>query len=98
MDGKNILHPLNQDLENTSVINHIDNFRVKSIENVIINLEKNDESYNEYFWNKPNSEDSKKEYKKITFNKVFKPYNWYVGTGEYLEDFEEKQKNRFWII
>ena len=94
MTGRNILHPLNEDLEETFVINHSDDFRVKSIENVINNLRKNDESYNEYFWNKPNSKDLTDEYKKITFNKVFKPYNWYVGTGEYLEDFEEKIKKQ----
>ena len=94
MDGKNILHPLNEDLENTFITNHSDSFRVKSIEEVINDLKGGDESYNEYFWNKPNSKDLKKEYKKITFNKVFKPYNWYLGTGEYLEDFEEKTRKQ----
>ena len=94
MNGKNILHPLNEDLENTSILNQKNSFKGNSIENVINDLKIKEESYNEYFWNKPDSKDSKKEYKKITFNKVFKPYNWYIGTGEYLEDFEEKTKKQ----
>lgn len=41
---------------------------------------------------KPN--DMKNQYKKIGFNINFEPYDWFIGTGEYIVDFEENVKKR----
>ncbi|MGE0051364.1 MAG: cache domain-containing protein [Arcobacter sp.] len=92
MEGKSILHPLYPQFENKSILDFEDNYGSKFIENVINDLKIKKESYNEYYWKKPEAFNKLKQYKKITFNKVFEPYNWYIGTGEYLEDFEEKIK------
>jgi diguanylate cyclase (GGDEF)-like protein len=40
-----------------------------------------------YQWPKPGQE--KKAFSKITYVKLFKPYGWIIGTGEYLYDFEK---------
>ena len=94
MNGKNILHPLNPELENKIAIDYKDIHGTKVIESVIKDLKINKEAYSIYYWNKPDSKEPSKEYKKISFNKVFEPYNLYVGTGEYLEDFEDKIKKQ----
>jgi len=92
LEGKSVLYPLNQNFENKTIIDFEDNFGLKFVENAINGLKDKTESYNEYYWKKPESDEKLKQYKKITFNKVFEPYNWFVGTGEYVGDFEEKIK------
>lgn len=92
MEGESILYPLSQKFENKSILDFEDNFGLRFVENAINGLKDKTEAYNEYYWKKPESDEKLKQYKKITFNKVFEPYNWFVGTGEYLEDFEEKIK------
>ena len=91
MQGYNILHPLQPELENQLVINYKDSANEKIIQNTINQLTSTNEAYNEIHWKKP--ENINQQYKKITFNKVFEPYNWYIGTGEYINDFENKIKD-----
>ena len=90
MDGYNILHPLLPKLENSNILDSKDENVKEIFLNIKKELEIKDEAYTDLFWKKP--EDLNKEYKKITFNKMFKPYNWHIGTGEYVEDFENRLK------
>jgi len=90
MDGYNILHPLLPNLENSNILDTQD-VRIKDIFlNIKKELEINDEVYTEIYWEKPESLSS--NHKKITFNKMFTPYDWHIGTGEYVEDFENNIK------
>lgn len=90
LDGINIFHPIRPELENHSILNIKDEFGNSILGEVIDNAKKSKESYTTYYWAKP--EDLKNKYKKITFNKVFEPYNFIIGTGEYLNDFENIEK------
>ena len=90
MDGINILHPINPEFENKSVINYKDNFGNFVLKSIINNLQNKKETFTTLYWQKPN--DSTHQYKKITFNKIFEPYNFIIGTGEYLNDFENITK------
>lgn len=47
---------------------------------------------------KPNTDD-KTLYKKLSFIKLFKPYNWHIGTGEYVDTLTQQTKNELldWI-
>ncbi len=45
------------------------------------------EGFYEYSWSKPGKEGN--QHRKIAFVKLFEPYNWLIGTGEYFEDVEE---------
>ena len=47
-------------------------------------LEDHGEGYVDYYWPIPNAKD-KKPYYKITYVKMLKMYNWYIGAGEYLK-------------
>lgn len=90
MDGINILHPINPEFENKSVINYKDNFGNFVLKSIINNLQNKKETFTTLYWQKP--DDSSHQYKKITFNKIFEPYNFIIGTGEYLNDFENITK------
>ena len=92
IDGINILHPINPELENHSILGLKDEFGNFSLVDIIRNARNSKESYTTLYWNKP--EDLKKQYKKITFNKVFEPYNFVIGTGEYVNDFENITKEK----
>ncbi|MFA9374940.1 MAG: cache domain-containing protein [Poseidonibacter sp.] len=47
---------------------------------------------------KPDTDD-KTLYKKLSFIKLFKPYNWHIGTGEYVDTLTQQTKNELldWI-
>ncbi|HHO76499.1 MAG TPA: PAS domain S-box protein, partial [Deltaproteobacteria bacterium] len=42
------------------------------------------EGFYEYAWTKPGERE--KDFPKIAFVKLFEPFNWFIGTGEYLDD------------
>ena len=90
MDGINILHPINPEFENKLMINYKDNFGNFTLKDIINKLQNKKEIFTTLYWTKP--EDLNHQYKKITFNKIFEPYNFIIGTGEYLNDFENITK------
>ena len=47
------------------------------------------EGFVEYKWFKLTK---KEQFRKISFVKIFEPYNWFIGYGEYFVDFEKKIK------
>ena len=49
-------------------------------------VRKQGEGFYEYTWTKP---DRKGFFPKIAFVKVFEPFGWVLGTGEYLDDVEQ---------
>ena len=91
MAGDNILHPVKPSLEGTNIIGMKDKRGVYILQDIIDNLKVKDEYFSELYWYKPN--DLEKEYKKITYNKVFKPLNLIIGTGEYRDDFINNLKS-----
>ena len=42
------------------------------------------EGFYRYYWSKPNRQGN--EFPKIAFVKLFEPYDWLIGAGEYLDD------------
>jgi diguanylate cyclase (GGDEF)-like protein/PAS domain S-box-containing protein len=48
------------------------------------------EGFLEYYWFKPDNPD--KYIKKVSYVKLFKPFNWYIGEGFYYDDTKEKLK------
>ncbi len=49
------------------------------------------EGYVNYTMSKPGAVGD--DYRKMAFVKRFEPYNWYIGAGEYLDDFEATVKD-----
>ena len=55
------------------------------VKDMIDIVKKNQEGFYQYTWTKPSLEG--KNFPKIAFVKYFKPFDWVIGTGEYLDDF-----------
>lgn len=89
MQGVNIMHPFLPKLENTNVIQLKNQKGEYLIQGMIQKLQNKQEAFHEWYWNKRGD---KNEYKKIGFLKKFEPYDWFLGTAEYIDDFEEEIK------
>ncbi|RXJ92054.1 histidine kinase [Malaciobacter molluscorum] len=91
MKGNNIFHGLMPFIEGHSMLYHRDITGKEIIKSMINGLKKKTEIYDEWYWHEPNSKEIKR---KIGYHKLFKPYNIFVGSGEYVEDFENELKQR----
>lgn len=92
LDGQSILHPILPQMEGTSKADLQDsrgNYIVRDLGTLA-------KLHGEYFYHwwfvKP--ENKSKEFEKIGFGKYFVPYDWFIGTGEYLVDVENDIKQR----
>ena len=86
--GKNILLPHYKELEGKDFWEHQDakgSYIIKDMTNL---LSKNDESFYEWYWFNPTNPDQQR--KKIGLVKNLKQFDWFIGTGEYVEDFEKE--------
>jgi len=87
MDYECILLPLSRQLEGTSFYNFKDGKGMYLTREIIKQLKEQKEGFLTWWYHKP--DDMVKQYEKIGFNKYFEPLDWFIGTGEYVEDYEE---------
>ncbi len=87
MQGNNILHPTSPHFEGKNVLNLQDSRDSYLIQRMIKVLRDKGEGFLHWYWYKPDDQENMSE--KIGFNKQFEPYEWLIGTGEYIEDFEQ---------
>lgn len=81
LEGKNLWDT--QDVKGSYIIRQVSNIATKQGEGFLT-----------WWYNKPTINEVEKSFEKIGYVKHFKPYNWFVGTGEYIEDFEFDLKAR----
>jgi two-component system, cell cycle sensor histidine kinase and response regulator CckA len=60
------------------------------VEDMVKIVRQSGEGFYEYQWTKPDS--VRNDFKKISFIKRFEPYDWFIGTGLYVEDVETQIK------
>ncbi len=89
--GNTILHKI-KELEGKNLLEVKDSNGYQFIKTIISTLHNKSERFDVYNWYK--GEDKSKSYTKIGFYKYFEPYNFAIGTGAYLVDFEEQMKDR----
>jgi signal transduction histidine kinase len=89
-DYECILLPVNRKNEGLSVRDFQDSNGMYLGREIVNSLKEKDEAFLTWYYPKPNEPNS--SYKKIGFNVHFKPYDWFIGTGEYFVDFEEMVK------
>ena len=89
-DYECILLPIAKHLEGTSFYNFKDFNGTFLTREIIKQMKEEKEGFLTWSFQKPN--DATKGYKKIGFNIYFEPYDWFIGTGEYVVDFEEMVK------
>lgn len=56
------------------------------------------EGYVDYLWPKPVAGGLTESQSKISYVKLFKPWNWIIGTGLYIDDIEKDSQNRLAAI
>ncbi|MGD9487561.1 MAG: cache domain-containing protein [Calditrichaceae bacterium] len=89
--GISQLYPPEPSVEGTSLGEWVDADGKYVTKEIIALLKKEGETYRKYFWHRQD-ENSEKTYPKIGFVKIFKPFNWFIGTGEFLDNVENDIK------
>ncbi|MCI5166952.1 MAG: hypothetical protein D3903_12880, partial [Candidatus Electrothrix sp. GM3_4] len=87
MSGITKLWPPDPEQEGKSIYNNSNENRLQVFNSMFATVRNNDSGFNEYLWPKPNEEKGKL-YQKIAYIKHFKPFDWYIGAGDYLIEVE----------
>ncbi|WP_298754217.1 cache domain-containing protein [uncultured Arcobacter sp.] len=90
------LMPHIQEFEGKKMSEFEDITGYKFSQKIIETIDNKTESYDRYYWFKPNQNTPSE---KISFYKYFKPYDVVIGTGQYIDEFEENIKKEVleWI-
>jgi len=92
LDGKTVLDPKNPSLEEHSSILIHDSLNNYMVKREIALMKEVDKGFINYYTSSSAGNSDSVIYKH-SYIKKFKPYNWYIGSKEYLEDFENELKN-----
>ena len=84
LDGVEVLFADRPEMEGLNLINMQDSEGRYVIRDMISVVKESGEGFYRYAWTKPNQ--TGKGFPKIAFIKHFEPFNWLIGTGEYLDD------------
>lgn len=90
LDGIEQLFPPNPKLEGTSFLNISDLNGKLVVQDMIKLVKKQGEGFYEYTWTKPGRQG---QHRKIAYIKYFEPLDWFVGTGEYIDDLTSDLQN-----
>ncbi len=83
LDAVVLIHPINPSLNDKDMYNYKDP-KGKQIFKEFASIAKKDkEGFIDYVWPKPGFTEPQL---KVSFVKLFAPYNWVIGTGEYVEN------------
>jgi PAS domain S-box-containing protein len=86
-----IVHPYKPELEGKSLEKFEDSHgKILFVEMVRV-VQKNGEGYVDYMWQW--KDDSLKIVPKLSYVKIFEPWNWVIGTGIYIEDVKHEISN-----
>jgi methyl-accepting chemotaxis protein len=89
-DAVIVVHPIKPALNGKDMSSYKDQDGKQIFSEFAAVAKKDSEGFVDYVWPKPGFD---KPQPKVSFVKLFKPYNWVVGTGEYVSDVSEKIKD-----
>ena len=92
LDGVALLFPSKPEMEGINLIDVQDTHKQFIAKDMIEIARKSGEGFYEYHWTKPDAEGN--DFKKISFIKLFEPYDWFIGAGLYVDDVEEQIKKQ----
>ncbi len=90
LEGVAFLFAARPEAEGKSILNMVDTEGRRVVSDLIRIARDQDEGYYSYTWTRPGAEGN--DFRKLAFIKHFKPFNWYLGTGAYLDDAEAGAK------
>ncbi len=88
--GQNIMHPVRPDMKGQNHFNFQDSRGNYVTRELAQRTKQNGDAFLNWWLIKPDNK--RGEFEKIVFGKHFAPYDWFIGTGEYLIDVESKVK------
>ena len=83
-----IVHPYRSELNNTDLSNYTDSADKKLFVEFVKVVKSDGEGFVDYMWQW--KDDSTKIVSKLSYVKQFKPWDWIIGTGIYIEDVNEE--------
>ncbi len=86
-----VYHPISKKLNGQDLKNFKDPDGIYLFNEMVKVCKTNEEGFVDYKWPKPGK---KSPQPKFSFVKTFKPYNWIVGTGTYIDDLNDKIKTQ----
>lgn len=90
MQARLIEHPIDKKLENRDLLEMKDANGVYMFKEFVKIAQNAGSGFVSYLWHKPGSEEA---VPKVSFVRIFEPYNWVIGTGEYVDDIVNDIKN-----
>lgn len=94
-----IMHPYRTDLNGKDLTSFKDPHGKRLFVEFVNTVKKSNHGYVDYMWQW--KEDSLHIVPKLSYVKLFKPWNWIIGTGVYIEDVKKEisglTKNMLWI-
>jgi PAS domain S-box-containing protein len=84
LDGVEVLFADRPEMEGLNLIDMQDTRGRYVIRDMIDIIRQSGEGYYRYTWSRPN--ETGRDYPKIAYIKHFEPFDWLIGTGEYLND------------
>lgn len=92
LDGVGVLFADKPELEGADLSGVSDINGQPVVKDMIAIVRQSGEGFYEYHWTKPES--AGKDNKKISYIKRFEPYDWFIGTGLYVDDIEKQIETR----
>jgi len=89
LNGVETLFPVRPDLEGKNMLNVRGGKGEFVVADMLTIIENKGEGFYNYTWSKPGTDG---HFPKIAFVKLFKPFGWVIGTGEYFDDVEKDIK------
>ena len=87
LDGTEELFADRPTVEGKNILTLKDTRGKSVIKDMIALVKKQNEGFYSYHWSKP--EQPGRDYPKVSFVKYFSPFNWFIGTGAYLDDLDD---------
>ena len=99
MTPKMIMHPFRNDLNGKDLTDFTDPHGKKLFVEFVETVKKSEHGFVDYMWQW--KDDSLHVVPKLSYVKLFKPWNWVIGTGVYVEDVKKEisalTKRMIWI-
>lgn len=87
MQATMVMHPMKPALDGKNLADFADPDGKKLFTEMVQVCTKDGQGFVDYMWSKPGEE---KPVAKLSFVRLFKPWNWIIGTGVYLETAEHR--------
>lgn len=86
-----IAHPITPEKEGINRVDETDKNGNKLIQNIINIAAKEGGGFTDFYYSKPNEDGV---YPKRAYSAIFKPYNWVISTGNYVDDIDSQVANK----